>query len=158
MPQQRQELIDWAYDPTSAEPVQDWDLLVATMPWDELFLQLAADPNCPKSDFFLSVLYLIVGDAVRTVYATRTRLQVEELLRSSPQHPTLALWVDRSRDLMARPHTFQYEDWCAGGLARQDGPREPHNRAGGDRTTNSRPTTRLPWQCDWMEKPCPRFS
>jgi hypothetical protein len=118
MDAQLQELLDWAFDASAGEPVQDWDLWVAASPFCETCVQLAADPECPKSGFFLAVLYLIVGDAVRTSYRAHTRQQVEALLRAAGRFPVLKLWVERSGGLMERPETFDYEDWCGGKLAR----------------------------------------
>src|SRR6266498_4073214 len=59
-----EDLRTWAYDSSSEEPAQDWDLSLATIPYDDLFLEFASDVDCPKRDYFLSLLYLIVGDAV----------------------------------------------------------------------------------------------
>ena len=60
------ELRAWAYDPDAREPMQDWDLVLA---WqvDRGFLGrcvvYAADPSCPKADFFLDVLFQWVETA-----------------------------------------------------------------------------------------------
>ena len=111
------ELLEWAFDESAGEPVQDWDLLVAASPFTETCIQLAADPECPKSGFFLGILYLIVGDAVRTAYSAHSRQHVESLLRLAGRYPVLRVWVERSRTLMERPESFDYEAWCAGKLA-----------------------------------------
>ena len=31
------------------------------------------------------------------------------------------LWVERSRELLAKPDSFRYDDWCAGKLAGEYG-------------------------------------
>jgi hypothetical protein len=116
-----EELFQWAYDATAAEPVQDWDLVLEHCPYESLYMEFASSSACPKQGYFLAILYLIVGDAVRTRYQTRSREEVETLLARAEQSFSsgwLQLWVKRSRELMANPESFQYEDWCAGALAR----------------------------------------
>lgn len=83
-------------------------------------MKFAASSQCPKREYFLSLLYLIVGDAVRTRYQARSRDAVERLLSDAERSfrsDCLRLWVRSSRDPIARPETFQYDDWCAGVLA-----------------------------------------
>jgi hypothetical protein len=112
----------WAFDATAEEPIQDWDLILSTVAQTDLFLELAATNECPKADYFLAVLYLIVGDAVRTGYNTHSKGEINGLLKkaeSSHSHRSIHLWTQRSRHLIAHPETFQYDDWCAGVLARQ---------------------------------------
>ena len=118
-----EELREWAFDSEEAVPEQDWDIILSTIPYEDLFLELASDLECPKSVFFLSILYLLVGDAVRTDYRTKTKAEVETLLakaeRAYPRN-WIFRWVQRSRDPMRSPETFRYDDWCAGFLAGQD--------------------------------------
>jgi hypothetical protein len=113
----------WAYQP-HAMCEEDWHLALPGNGYDELYLDLVADHACPNRGFFLEVLYLLVGDAVRTGYRREGREHVEELLERAlaTGHPDLALWAERSRALMARPEMFDYDPWCGGGLART--PRE----------------------------------
>lgn len=111
----------WAFDATAVEPVQDWDLILSHCPYEPLYMKLAAASDCPQREFFLALLYLIVGDAVRTNYRTRSLPDIERLLAFAEQEFKsywLYLWVQRSRNLLATPQTFRYDDWCAGGLAR----------------------------------------
>jgi hypothetical protein len=112
----------WAFDAESQEPAQDWDLTLATVAYDDLFMQLAGDDACPKRDYFLALLYLIVGDAVRTGYRTKAKEDVEALLKKAevrfPKRPVY-LWTQRSRELLQHPERFKYDEWCAGGLARE---------------------------------------
>jgi len=117
-----EDIRSWAFDVGAEEPVQDWDLMLAHVAQDELFLELASDDACPKADYFLALLYLIVGDAVRTDYAGRTKDRIEGLLKkgeaSFPKR-CIYLWIRRSKDLLAHPESFRYDDWCAGLLARK---------------------------------------
>lgn len=98
--------------------MQDWDLLLEHLPYEDLYLELAASKTCPKADYFLALLYLIVGDAVRTEYQNRSKEAVEDLLRKAERDfPAFVIctWIQRSRVLLAQPQTFDYDRWCAGG-------------------------------------------
>jgi hypothetical protein len=110
------EIWEWAYS-DALEPMQDFDLILAT----ELrpsYLEFVADSNCTKRNYFLKVLYLIVGDAVRTAYHTNTQDQISSYIEKAKhfQVEELTVWANRSRDLMNRPEKFDYDQWCAGGL------------------------------------------
>ena len=112
----------WAFTPDAEEPVQDWDLLLATTDQQELFMELASNDACPNADYFLSVLYIIVGDALRTNYRTLSQGRIEALLKKAEaKFPKrcIYLWVQRSKQLMAHPESFHYDEWCAGVLARR---------------------------------------
>jgi hypothetical protein len=71
----------WAFDAGAEEPVQDWDLLLSTVAQENFFLELASNDDCPKSEFFLALLYLITGDAVRTDYKSHRRDAIESWRR-----------------------------------------------------------------------------
>jgi hypothetical protein len=70
----------------------------------------------------LHVLYLIVGDAVRTGYRSTERPIVEGLIErgDSYRHPDIQSWQERSCDLMAHPDKFDYTSWCASGFVLAD--------------------------------------
>ena len=109
----------WAADPDAEEIGQDWDLALAAARHDRVYLELVGDPACPQRGYLLRVLYLIVGDAVRTGFRTAARDDIEALLArpEAGRHPDLVRWRERSRALLAAPETFTYAAWCAGGLA-----------------------------------------
>ena len=115
------ELRAWAWTPDAEEPCQDFDLMLANTGRDALFIEFAADDACPSRDWFLAVLYLMVGDAVRTGFATMTEPGVRALLARADglASTRLRTWQRRSLQLMREPATFDYEDWCDGGLARR---------------------------------------
>lgn len=71
----------------------------------------------------LSVLYLIVGDAVRSQFRSRPRPVVEGFIDRGDEydHPSIKLWQKRSRELLRHPDSFDYTLWCAGELARTPG-------------------------------------
>ncbi len=108
----------WAYS-DDAEPQQDFDLLITGLGNERLFLDLATDNACPKRKYFLSCLYLFVGDAVSTRYETNSRTDVEELLGLADAVADEALreWIGRSRQLIVDPESFDYDLWCGGGYA-----------------------------------------
>ena len=113
------EIRAWAYTPGALEPMQDWDLILEGGRHDRLYLELASDPHCPMASYFLHVLYLVVGDAIRTGYESRARDVIEDLLECGERAGPLALrrWAERARRLMAHPAEFSYAAWCGGDLA-----------------------------------------
>ena len=114
-----EEIRHWAFDAKAPEPTQDFDLMLLNVGHPEMYLELAADPECPKANYFLGILYLTVGDAVSTGYQTASREVVADLIAKGAAHPAFQLntWAKRSRELMENPHLFDYEAWCGGGLA-----------------------------------------
>jgi hypothetical protein len=118
------ELRAWAAEPGAVEPVQDWDVMIAGLPHPALYVEMAGDYGCPNRAYFLRVLYLLVGDAVRTEFRVRSRDEVLTLLERSRRvrHPAVQAWRHRARALLDDPSTFDYDAWCAGGLARGETP------------------------------------
>lgn len=117
-----EELRTWAFDSSSVEPVQDWDLVLSWVHYDDVYLEFASSKVCPKADYFLALLYLIVGDAVRTAFRSRSKEDLAALLdRAEHRFPAFVVrrWIQRSRYLIAHPDSFDYDGWCAGGLARE---------------------------------------
>ena len=117
------EIRRWAATEGAMYPSEDWDIIISTDPdLDELFFELASDPTCLKQRTFLHILYLIVGDAVRSSWNTRSREQTDALIERAARttEPVVARWAEQSRDLVAHPNRFDYDAWCGGGLARED--------------------------------------
>jgi hypothetical protein len=114
------EIRQWAYDAESVAPCQDFDLAVGWTRHEKVLFECTSDPHCPKSDFFLRVLYLIVGDAVRSDYRTTHRPILEGFIRRGDEYPrpVIQVWQNRSRELLKHPDRFDYEAWCGGGLLR----------------------------------------
>ncbi|MBC2606301.1 hypothetical protein [Pelagicoccus albus] len=118
------EIREWAFTDISVEPRQDWDLMLSHLNRTRLYLELASNDQCPTSEYFLSLLYLIVGDAVRTDFQTKKKSEIEDLLEvAETEFPKyfIHLWVTRSRELLLNPESFEYDEWCAGDLARNYG-------------------------------------
>ena len=118
------EIVAWADDPVSEEPTQDWDLVLIHARHERTYLQIAANDRCPKQEYFLHVLYLLVGDAVRSGYRSLARPLLEGIIERGDEYPhrDIALWQVRSRELMRHPERFEYAAWCGGELARQHSP------------------------------------
>ncbi len=116
------EIRAWAYDAEAIEPCEDFDLALQWNRHEKALFECASDANCPKQDFFLHLLYLIVGDAVRTGYRSTPRPIVEGFIRRGDeyQHSVIQVWQQRSHSLMKHPDRFDYESWCAGGFVRND--------------------------------------
>lgn len=116
------EIRDWASDSASLEPEQDWDLCLSHLPYDKLYVEFAADSGCPKQDYFLRLLYLIVGNAVRSSFAAESKGRIKSLLHlaRSQSGQALFLFSQRSEELLAEPESFEYDDWCAGGIVAKD--------------------------------------
>jgi hypothetical protein len=114
-----EEIHAWAYTPDVYAPDLDWDIIISTIKEDRLYLTLANDPKCPTSLFFLSLLYLIVGNAVRTNYFSRTRKEIEDLIGAAghTDNPKLKRLVERARVLISNPASFDYHSWAGGGFA-----------------------------------------
>ena len=110
------EIEEWAFNKKVPEPVQDWQLALSWKMEEELYLDLASNPKCPKRQYFLSVLYLIVGDAVRTDYRNLEKPIVEGFVNRGEkyEHPDIQLWVERSRKLIKNPSLFHHGKWCGG--------------------------------------------
>ena len=115
-----EEVRDWAYNAEALEPCEDFDLALEWSRHERVLLECAADIHCPKKEYFLGVLYLIVGDAVRTEYRSLPRPILEGFIGRGNEypHPTIQKWQHRTRELMKNPDSFSYDLWCAGGLAR----------------------------------------
>jgi membrane dipeptidase len=115
-----EEIRAWAANPDALEPVQDWDICVDWLNCPDLILSLATDASCPKQSYFLHILYFLVGSAVRSRFQSPRKLEIEILLDKGRgvDHPLVAEWLRKSEELLASPGLFDYELWCAGGLAR----------------------------------------
>jgi hypothetical protein len=116
------EIREWAYTPGAMEPCQDWDLAIAWTGHERVLFELASDDSCLARRFILQILYLIVGDAVRSNFRSTDRIIIEGFIRRGTEypHPDIARWQARSEELLRRPEVFDYDRWCCGGLVRED--------------------------------------
>ena len=109
----------WAYDDTSFEPEQDWDIIIHDLPYENLYAQLASDNHCPKADYFLHLLYFTIGHSVRQGVTDETTKRVNHVTCATRSHSSvlLSLFRERVASLMKDPSSFSYDDWCGGALA-----------------------------------------
>jgi hypothetical protein len=117
-----EEVERWAYIPDASYPPempQDWDLCITEGGRADLLERLASDPTCPNRKFFLSCLYLLVGDAVRSNGATWSIEEAREWLsrdrRATPDD--IAVFLQRAKQMIVNPNEFEYKKWCWGGYA-----------------------------------------
>jgi hypothetical protein len=106
------EIEAWAFMEGEMQPTQDWDLAVALSDHSELIFRLASDASCPNRFFFLHCLYLIVGDAARNSFPSAQVDEIDTLLNRTTAESTIeiTLWAQRSRNLIAAPASFIYDD------------------------------------------------
>lgn len=114
------EIKEWAFNKKAVEPVQDWDLALSWKREEDLYLDLASNEKCPKRQYFLKILYLIIGDAVRTDYKYLEKPIIEGFIKKGEKykHSDIQLWVERSKYLIKNPSSFHYGMWCDGELAK----------------------------------------
>jgi len=117
-----EEIERWAYIPDAKYPPemsQDWDLCVTEPRRADLLEHLASDSSCPNRKFFLSCLYLLVGDAVRTNGSTwrldEARDWLSRVRAAAPDD--IALFLQRATKVIVNPEEFEYNKWCWSGYA-----------------------------------------
>src|ERR1700741_4331650 len=98
----------WAYTPEASYPdevSQDWDLCVISFERAPLIIEFAADESCPNRYFFLSCLYTMAGDCVRTEAGKQNIPRLRSVLESVPDNASrlVKLWVQRSEHLLEHP-------------------------------------------------------
>jgi hypothetical protein len=117
------EIRRWAATPRVRYPMEDWDIIISCRSeFDRLFIELAGDEGCPHQETFLHILYLLVGDAVRSNWNTRSEADIRKLLALGADHPNPSIqrWAARASSLAENPATFDYKQWCDRGFARDN--------------------------------------
>lgn len=104
----------WAFDPDAELMQQDEDLVLHDWRFANTLLELAADPNCPKADYILSIWdhftrHHTVHQVPSDLKAARHSLSLAEKYRS---HSGVKRWID---DQTARLR-------CVEGIGPVDGP------------------------------------
>lgn len=124
----RDEIKHWAYDaetPPAKDP--DFDLSVADLAHADLLVRLAADPECPKRQYFLGCLYLLVGERVRPDAVAKRPLHrcfrdeialLKGMASEFPGNPDMELFRKRVDSLLANPASMNYDDWCDFGFVK----------------------------------------
>ena len=115
------ELREWAKDPEAEFPEemdQDWDLIVARFSLAPSLIKLSCEDS-PNREFFVSCLYILSGNCVRTNVCMDSIKKVEGLFGLVPDNSPadLTLWVNRSIHLFKNPSFYKYPGWGYGDLA-----------------------------------------
>lgn len=115
------EVREWANnttDPWANEPCEDWPLALTWSRHERPYLELASDESCPSRDYMLFILYFVVGHAVRDEFKSTPQPVVEGFIRHGDDfpHQNIREWQHRSRELLNQLETFDYKQWCGGGL------------------------------------------
>jgi len=110
-----EEIWEWAWDEKSLAPMEDWDIIIQNL-YPAEYVKIAKLPHCPCRNYFLSLIYLYVGDSYRTNNWNR----VDPLLKDHENSESHVIfnWVKQSNDLRSGKVIFNYDDWCGGKLAR----------------------------------------
>ncbi len=85
------------------------------------FLELACEGWCRQAEFFLHLLYGVVGDSVRS---DRVSSDVVDLVAVAGDSDDAGIrrFARRAGALLSDPGLFDYELWCEGGLSREIDP------------------------------------
>ena len=112
----REEVVRWAYAPNVYTPTQDFELAVCTPELHDLILQCASDQACPHQDFFLSCLYVLIGDALRSKWKVFPEMLIKNLIKKGKQSTTqeVQMWAKRAEELIANPTLYNYDQWGLG--------------------------------------------
>jgi hypothetical protein len=119
------ELRAWASDVDADAPDGDWELVLS---WRmepgflRLCVEFAADPNCPKAEFFLSVLYQWVANVARSDDFETRRLDCDrwlEVVRGVTAR-SVKHWRHGARLIFQGLHRFDEERWWSELLNQKD--------------------------------------
>lgn len=108
----------WAYNKNSFEPEQDWDVIVNWLGYPNLILKLAADDNCPTHNYFIHILYVIIGDYVRSNRSRSEEIDVLFNKAKKYDHQYIKIWIERSGYIIKYPGKLKYGDWFSGCLSK----------------------------------------
>lgn len=111
----QEEILKWAQD-KEAICEQDWELAIASFENFELMVNLANDINLEKRYFFLSCLYVFVGDIVRGNEEHELTL-VKGLLNAISMDSNsneITDWKIRSLRLIGHTEEYEYRYWGIG--------------------------------------------
>ncbi|MDO6687501.1 MULTISPECIES: hypothetical protein [unclassified Agarivorans] len=108
----------WAYSKDDW-PHDEWDLFLSWTREIDLFIELATDYKCPKQDFFLHMLYYIVG----STYGEPAKSDKVERIKGYSdkgvgiKHGAIRLWRKNVDDLLNNKVSYSYDNWRGGVFA-----------------------------------------
>lgn len=101
------EIRAWAYS-RAAEPMEDWDIIIAEPENLELLLDLVGDPACPSRRYLLGSMYCLVGHSDHA----DPRLMRAASAADASSDAWVSAWGSRTRHVLAHPSDFKRDDWC----------------------------------------------
>ena len=102
------ELTAWAYA-DEPEPMQDFDIIVATPEFATTLVGLVNDPSCTKRQYLLGSLYCLVGHTA----PGDEQLHQAVLMAERRADPWVSTWGRRSRHVINHREDFDRDDWCS---------------------------------------------
>jgi hypothetical protein len=107
-----EEIIAWAKS-DEGMPEEDFDLALITEENDGLLISLAQDKNSHKRNFFIHVLYFMIGDAVYLENTDRMDYLKNFLTDLEfSDDAELEKWKNESIELLNNTDKFDYDYWC----------------------------------------------
>ena len=110
-----EEVRKWAYSEDDW-PHDEWDLFLSWTREVDLFIELATDNECPKKDFFLHMLYYLVG----TTYGEPEKSDKLDRIRYYSdkgvgiKHGAIRKWRKDIDDLLKQRVKYEYDNWRGG--------------------------------------------
>jgi hypothetical protein len=116
------EIEAWAWSYTDQNwPHSEWPLFLTWTREIELFIALAKNQKCPKKDFFLFLLYYIVGFTYSYPKKDKKEVkrEVKEIISNGRgiKQSDILKWVKHSEELLGGKLEYTYEDWRGRKLA-----------------------------------------
>jgi hypothetical protein len=114
-----EELLEWAAEPESPEPVPDWDLVLA---WSmergllRLCIDLAADAHSSKARFFRMVLYQWVAVVARNDQFETLRPIFNQWMdvARGVENPAVKRWRHQALLIFQGVELFEWNRWWKG--------------------------------------------
>lgn len=108
----------WAYS-EDKWPHDEWDLFLSWTREVDLFIELAIDHKCPKQNFFLHMLYYIVGITYSETNKTDKidRIQAYAEKASGIKHGAIINWQADIDALLSNKVKYNYDNWRGGVFA-----------------------------------------
>ncbi|MCX2836141.1 hypothetical protein [Microbulbifer thermotolerans] len=105
----------WAYS-AKEWPHEEWDLFLSWTREVDLFIELAADDKCPKQDFFLHMLYYIVGTTFSEPNKTDKLDRIKSYAEKGSGFNQAAIrdWRNNVSDLLNNRVKYNYDNWRGG--------------------------------------------
>jgi hypothetical protein len=110
-----EEVKAWAYSDENW-PHDEWDLFLSWTREVDFFIELATDHKCPKKNFFLHMLYYIIG----TTFSEPNKTDKLERIKSYAEkgavvkHGDIKAWRSHIAELLSGAVNYSYDNWRGG--------------------------------------------